>query len=79
MFKLGNHKLVTTEEAKTIVKSLAKEDTKMAYVLSLTTACIQKIRRAKLYHLGLAHQLTVYAKVNTVPNKRVTHKLSFPR
>jgi LysM repeat protein len=72
----GNHKSTNNKEDKIHVTKAMETDVTRGFGLILTRTCVERIKQAEIYPLGLQHQMTINERGEHIPKKRVCHDLS---
>ena len=69
----GNHKSAMSEEERPRVTKLMRQDVELGYGIPLTLDCVNKLKDAEVYPVGIQNQETINEKGDIIPKKCVTH------
>ena len=71
-----NHKSTNNKDNKIHVTKAMETDVVRGFGFILTRKCVERLKQAKMYPLGLQHQMTRNERGEHIPKIRVCHDLS---
>jgi len=72
----GNHKSTNNKDDKIHVTKAMETDVVRGFGFILTQKCVERLKQAEIYPLGLQHQMTINERGENIPKKSVYHDLS---